>query len=214
MQLAVVLYPRFTVLDMAGPHEILGRLPGVETVFVAEATGPVTNDFGSLAVSATASFEDVPRPDIVFVPGGPGDGSQMEDGPLRQWLRAVDKTTMWTTAVCTGTVVLATSGVLEGRRATSHWLALPDLERYGAKPVEERVVVDDKYVTGAGVSAGIDMALHLAGRIAGDDVAQTLQLAIEYAPQPPYDAGSPATAPAAITKGLRDRREAVLWGDL
>jgi transcriptional regulator GlxA family with amidase domain len=185
---------------MAGPHDVLGRLPGIETVFVAEQAGPITNDFGSMTLVAN-SLEAAPNPDIVLVPGGPGHREQLDDGPLHGWLREVDKTTSWTTSVCTGSLILAACGLLENRRATTHWLKFPELERLGATPVHERVVIDDKYLTAAGVSAGIDMALRLAGMVAGDHFAQMLQLGIEYAPEPPY-AGTPEAAPDAVVADL------------
>ncbi|MBN9623489.1 MAG: DJ-1/PfpI family protein [Actinobacteria bacterium] len=213
MQLAIVLYPRFTALDMAGPHEVLGRLPDTETVFVAAEAGPVTNDFGSMTLTAR-SIDEVSEPDIVLVPGGPGQGEQMEDGPLHEWLRAVDEQTTWTTSVCTGSLILAGAGVLKDRRATTHWLAVEEFDGLGVTAVNERVVIDGKYVTAAGVSAGIDMALRLAGEVAGHEYAQMLQLGIEYAPEPPYSAGSPETAPEAVLKSLTDRRAEALWGDL
>lgn len=212
MQLAIVLYPRFTALDMAGPHEVLGRLPDMETVFVSAQGGPMTNDFDSMTVS-TKSIAEVPAPDIVLVPGGPGQGEQMADGALHEWLRKVDETTTWTTSVCTGSLILAGAGLLEGRRATTHWLAFEEFEGLGVIPVHDRVVIDGKYVTGAGVSAGIDMALTLAGVISGDRQAELLQLGLEYAPEPPYDTGSPETAPAAIVKEFTDNRPRALWGE-
>ncbi|MGW1284302.1 DJ-1/PfpI family protein, partial [Streptomyces sp. NPDC002586] len=144
------------------------------------------------------------------VPGGPGQQALMEHRPLLDWLRAVDTTSTWTTSVCTGSLLLAAAGLLDGRRATSHWLALDLLKRFGAEPTEERVVLDGKYVTAAGVSAGIDMALTLTGRIAGDEHAQAVQLGTEYDPQPPYAAGSPHKAPAHIVEALRERSRFIL----
>lgn len=210
MQLAVVLFNRLTALDAIGPYEVLSRLPGVDVVFVGERTGPVRTDVGSLSLLADAEFADVTAPDVVVVPGGPGQNDHMTDGPLQRWLRAVDPGTTWTASVCTGSLVLAAAGFLEGRRATSHWLALPQLESFGAVPVSERVVADGKYVTGAGVSSGIDMALTLAGAVAGDAVARSIQLGIEYDPQPPYDAGSPGKASAEVVDALRARRGLIL----
>ncbi|MEU7016400.1 DJ-1/PfpI family protein [Streptomyces sp. NPDC046385] len=210
MQIAVVLYDRFTTLDAIGPYELLARLPGAETVFVAKEAGPVRNDQGSLALVADRALAEVPRPDIVLVPGGPGSREAMRDPEILAWLRTADATSTWTTSVCTGSLVLAGAGLLEGRRATSHWLALDDLTPLGAEPTGERVVFDGKYVTAAGVSSGIDMALHLLGRIAGDATAQTIQLLTEYDPQPPYDAGSPEKAPAAIVAHWRGQAEKAL----
>ncbi|MES4891525.1 DJ-1/PfpI family protein [Streptomyces sp. NPDC096012] len=205
MQIAIVLYDGFTALDAVGPYETLGRLPDARTVFVAERSGPVRADTGSLALTADRTLADAPSPDLVVVPGGPGQQALMEHAPLLDWLRTVDATSTWTTSVCTGSLLLAAAGLLTGRRATSHWLALDHLRRYGALPTGERVVFDGKYVTAAGVSSGIDMGLALLGRIAGDDRARAVQLATEYDPQPPYDAGSPAKAPAHLVAELRGR---------
>ena len=212
MQIAVVLYPGFTALDMVGPVEVLTFLPGAQTVLVAERAGVVLDETGLLGVTAGAAFDEVTRPDVVVVPGGPGQAQQMTDGPLHAWLRAVDRTSTWTTSVCTGSLIPAAAGLLAGRRATTHWLAADQLAAFGVTPVDERVVVDGHYVTGAGVSAGIDMALTLAGRLAGDHAAQLRQLSIEYAPQPPYDAGSRHTAPAAVVQELRARSRQILTG--
>ncbi|WP_327153856.1 DJ-1/PfpI family protein [Streptomyces tubercidicus] len=213
MQLAILLYDRFTALDAIGPYDTLSRVPGTETVFVAERTGPHRNDLGSLGLVAEATLDEVTAPDILVVPGGPGQLAHMTDGPLQEWIRAVDAHTTWTTSVCTGSLILAAAGLLKGRRATSHWLALDQLPGFGAEPTGERVVFDGKYVTAAGVSSGIDMGLTLAGRIAGDTVAQTIQLGIEYDPQPPYDAGSPEKAPAEVTAKLRQGSREVLMGE-
>ncbi|CAM5539975.1 DJ-1/PfpI family protein [Streptomyces purpurascens] len=210
MQIAIVLYDRFTALDAVGPYETLGRLPDAETVFVAERTGPVRNETGNLALTADRALADVPNPDIVVVPGGPGQESLMAHEPLLDWLRAADAGSTWTTSVCTGSLLLAAAGLLRGRRATSHWLTLEELKRFGAEPTGERVVTDGKYVTAAGVSSGIDMGLTLLGRIAGDDHARMVQLATEYDPQPPYDAGSPDKAPAHVVELLRSHADVML----
>ncbi|MEV7324829.1 DJ-1/PfpI family protein [Streptomyces sp. NPDC093970] len=210
MQIAIVLYDRFTALDAVGPYETLGRLPGSETVLVAEETGPVRNDDGGLALVADRTLAEVPHPDVLVVPGGPGQTPQMANRTLLDWIRTADATSTWTTSVCTGSLLLAAAGLLDGRRATSHWLALEELRRFGADPTGERVVTDGKYVTAAGVSSGIDMGLALIGRIAGDAVAQTVQLGIEYDPRPPYDAGSPRRAPAEVVELLRSRSRFIL----
>ncbi|MER6621571.1 DJ-1/PfpI family protein [Streptomyces sp. NPDC000931] len=210
MQIAIVLFDRFTALDAVGPYETLGRLPDAETVFVAERTGPVRTDTGALAITADKTLEEVPDPDVVVVPGGPGQTPQMGNEALLEWLRAADATSTWTTSVCTGSLLLAAAGLLRGRRATSHWLALGHLERYGAEPTGERVVTDGKYVTAAGVSSGIDMGLTLLGRIAGDEHAQAVQLLTEYDPQPPYDAGSPQKAPAHLVEEFRSKSRFIL----
>jgi transcriptional regulator GlxA family with amidase domain len=198
MKIAVVLYDRLTALDAIGPYEVLSRLPGAELAFVATQPGPVTTDNGMLTLHAERSLAEFASPDIVLVPGGPGEVAERAGGEVLEWLRQVDLTSTWTTSVCTGSLILAAAGLLEGKRATSHWLAMDELGRLGAEPVSERVVFDGKTVTAAGVSAGIDMALTLVSRIAGDRVAQAIQLGIEYDPQPPFDAGSPQKAPAEI----------------
>ncbi|MDT0433148.1 MULTISPECIES: DJ-1/PfpI family protein [Streptomyces] len=203
MQIAIVLFDRFTALDAVGPYETLGRLPDADTVFVAERVGPVRADTGNLALVADRTLAEVPRPDLVVVPGGPGQTAQMDNDVLLRWLRAADATSTWTTSVCTGSLLLAAAGLLRGRRATSHWLALDSLARFGAEPTSERVVTDGKYVTAAGVSSGIDMGLTLLGRIAGDEHACSVQLLTEYDPQPPYDAGSPEKAPAHLVERAR-----------
>jgi transcriptional regulator GlxA family with amidase domain len=200
-----LLFDRLTALDAIGPYEVLSRLPGARARFVALEPGPVTTDNGMLTLVAEGSLADAREPDIVLVPGGPGEVAARAGGPALEWLRGVHETSAWTTSVCTGSLILAAAGLLQGKRATSHWLALEQLRELGAEPVAERVVFDGKIVTAAGVSAGIDMALALAGAIAGEEVAQAIQLGIEYDPQPPFDAGSPAKAPAAIVERLRSR---------
>jgi len=213
MQIAILLFDRFTALDAVGPYQVLSGLPGAHVVFAAEHRGPYSDSQRrTLRMFAPAALEDVQCPDVVVVPGGPGQDDLMRDGPVHEWLRAADQTSTWTTSVCTGSLILAAAGLLAGRRATSHWLALDQLGRLGATPVTERVVFDGKYVTAAGVSAGIDMGLALTGLIAGDETAQAIQLGIEYDPQPPYDAGSPDRAPAHIVASLRARSRFILTG--
>ncbi|MEU6311388.1 DJ-1/PfpI family protein [Streptomyces sp. NPDC047014] len=203
MQIAILLYDRFTALDAIGPFDTLGRLSGAEVVFVSERPGPVRTDGGALALVADKGLDEVTRPDIVLVPGGPHPEREMANPAVLDWLRAVDAGSAWTTSVCTGSLLLAAAGLLDGRRATSHWMYLDRLAEFGAAPTGERVVYDGKYVTAAGVSSGIDMGLGLLGRIAGDDFAQAVQLMTEYDPQPPYDAGSPEKAPAPLVAMLR-----------
>jgi putative intracellular protease/amidase len=203
MKIAIVLYDRFTALDAIGPYEVLSRLPGARVSFVGAQAGPVTTDNGMLSVLAETAVSELTDPDIVLVPGGPGEVAERAGGEILEWLQAVDRGTTWTTSVCTGSLILAAAGLLAGRPATSHWLALGELEALGARPTPQRVVFDGKYVTAAGVSAGIDMALTLLERIGGPELAQAVQLGIEYDPQPPFDAGSPEKAPAEIVAMLR-----------
>ena len=210
MDIAVLLYERMTALDAIGPYEVLSRLPGSTLTFVGAEPGPVRTDNGRLSLVADASIDDFPSPGILLVPGGPGQTALMDDERILSWVRGAHETTEWTTSVCTGSLILGAAGVLEGKRATSHWLAMDQLEGLGAQPTSERVVFDGKVVTAAGVSAGIDMGLRLVATIAGDDVAQAIQLGIEYDPQPPFDAGSPDKAPAAIVDFLRESSRFVL----
>lgn len=212
MDIAILLFDRLTALDAVGPYEVLSRLPGANLTFVATEAGPKRTDTAALALVADATLADVPHPDILLVPGGPGQIEAEKDEAVLDWLRTAHETTTWTTSVCTGSLVLGAAGLLQGKRATSYWLALDALAQYGAIPTAERVVIDGKVVTAAGVSSGIDMALTLAGEIGGAELAQTLQLGIEYDPQPPYDAGSEAKAPPHIGKMFRDLSRFVLEG--
>jgi transcriptional regulator GlxA family with amidase domain len=195
MQIALLLFDGMTALDAIGPLQVLSALPGATVFPVASAPGPKRTDAG-VSLVAEHALTAVPRPDIVLVPGGMNMRPVMADARVLEWLAAAHATTTWTTSVCTGALVLGAAGLLRGLRATTHWAALGALRDFGAEPVEERMVRDGKVVTGAGVSAGIDMALRLAALVAGDSVAQSIQLMIEYNPDPPFRAGSPATAPA------------------
>ena len=210
MHMIFVVYAGMTALDAIGPYEILSRLPGARVTFAGVTAGPVRTDTGALRLVADRALADCDAPDLVLVPGGPDVRAQIADTALHDWLRAVDPATAWTASVCTGSVVLAAAGLLRGRTATSHWLALDLLPRYGVTASAERVVRDGKYVTGAGVSAGIDLALTLAATIAGPDVAQSIQLATEYDPQPPFTAGSPRSAPPALVSHLRANAHLVM----
>ena len=203
MDIAIPIYDRFTALDAIGPYEVLSRLPGAQVTWLAHEPGLVRTDNHMLALEATAAFEDLPEPDVIVVPGGIGTRDLLEDERLLDWLRGAHATSTWTTSVCTGSLLLGAAGILEGLRATSHWLELETLVQFGAVPTGERVVPEGKVVTSAGVSSGIDMALWLAGRIAGDEFAQAVQLMIEYDPQPPYDCGSTEKAGPELTAKLR-----------
>ena len=187
-------------------------MPDLEPVFVASAPGPQRTDAGA-TVLAEAGLGDVPAPEIVLVPGGPGQEAALGDQALLGWLRQVHERSEYTTSVCTGSLVLAAAGLLEGRRATSHWLALERLGEMGAHPVAERIVQDGKIITCAGVSAGIDMGLDLAARLAGEPVARAIQLGLEYDPQPPWDAGSPAKAQPETVALLRAASRHALDGE-
>jgi putative intracellular protease/amidase len=203
MRIAIPIFDRITALDAVGPYEVLARLPGATIQFLAREPGPQRTETRMLALVADGSLDDLPDPDVIVVPGGYGTRPLMHDGPMLDWLRNAHATSQWTTSVCTGSLLLAAAGILEGLEATTHWLELETLRQYGVTPVTRRVVEQGKVITAAGVSSGIDMALTLAARIAGDDVAQAIQLGIEYDPEPPFAAGSPSKAPAAIVERLR-----------
>jgi transcriptional regulator GlxA family with amidase domain len=202
MEIAILTFQKLTLLDAIGPYEVLRSVPGWKVRFVAPEAGAQRADSGAVALVADHSLEDVTEPDVVLVPGGEGNRPLLEDDRVLDWLRAVDGRTRWTTSVCTGSLVLGAAGLLEGKRATGHWLYREQLRSYGAEPVAERVVQDGKIITAAGVSSGIDMALGLVAREGGDELAQAMQLAIEYDPQPPFDAGSPEKAPTQIVDAV------------
>jgi transcriptional regulator GlxA family with amidase domain len=202
VEIAIPLFDRLTALDAIGPYEVLSRLPDAEVVFVAAEPGPKRTDTGVLKLTADRGLSELPEPDIVVVPGGAGTRDQRHD-ELIVWIQRAHRTSRWTTSVCTGALLLGAAGVLNGLRATTHWLFLERLREFGAEPTLERVVEQGKVMTAAGVSSGIDMGLRLAQLIAGDEVAQAIQLSIEYDPQPPLDAGSPAKAHEAIVQLVR-----------
>ena len=202
MQIACFLFDGITALDIVGPYEVLQRIPDADVRFVAKQAGEVRTDNNFLALVADYSIDEVTNPDVVVVPGGFATRALEQDEETLDWIRAVDAGSTWTTSVCTGSMLLASAGLLEGKEATSHWGSLPRLAEYGAIPTGRRVVEQGKFVTAAGVSSGIDMALTLAARIAGDDFAQVVQLGIEYDPQPPFDAGSVDKAPDHIVELL------------
>jgi len=198
MQIAVLIFDELAALDAIGPYEVFRSVPGWEVKFVGPRKGEVRAESGFLGLHVDHSLDEVTASDVLLVPGGKGNRPLMEDKEVLSWLRAVDAGTKWTTSVCTGSLLLGAAGLLEGKRATSHWALLERLRDFGAEPVRGRFVEDGKTITAAGVSAGIDMALHLVGREAGTEVAQAVQLGIEYDPQPPFDTGSPEKAPASI----------------
>jgi len=200
VKIAILLYEGFTALDAIGPYEVLRSVPNWEVEFVAKQRGEVRTDSGVVGLTADRTLEETGAPEILLVPGGKGSRAKMKDEELLAWLRQVDETTKWTTSVCTGSLLLAAAGLLEGKQATGHWAWLEPLRDFGADPVGGRYVEDRKTITAAGVSAGIDMALYLVGREVGTEVAQAIQLGIEYDPDPPFDAGSPQKAPPQIVE--------------
>ena len=199
MNIAFGLYPGFTALDFVGPYQVLSNVPGANVIVCAEAPGTVSDDNGLLHLYVEHAFDDVAAPDVLLLPGGPGTRvAAAAHGPIIAWIKTAHETTTWTASVCTGALLLGAAGLLQGLRATTHWLSYDELAAYGATPTEERVVFEGKIVTAAGVSSGIDLALTLVDRIYGPELSQAIQLGIEYDPQPPHDAGSPSKAPAAI----------------
>jgi transcriptional regulator GlxA family with amidase domain len=203
MHVVIPLFDRFTALDAVGPYEVLSRLPGADVVFAAAEEGPVRADTGQLAIVADRRLDAIESCDVLVVPGGPGTRALMVGGPLTDWVARIHPTTTWTTSVCTGSLVLGGAGLLAGLEAATHWSAADLLESFGARYTSRRVVFEGKIVTAAGVSAGIDMALTLAARLAGEDVARAIQLAIEYDPQPPFDSGSPTKAGPQTVAAVR-----------
>ena len=204
MKIAIAIYERMTLLDAVGPYSVLAHVPGAEVSFVASSTGPVTADVGTPALVPDLTFGELPTPDIVVVPGGPDREDIATNPALRAWLLGAAPEATWITSVCTGAYALGGAGLLQGRRATTHWRALDGLAAFGATPVSERVVEDGNVMTAAGVSAGIDMGLTLAARLSSDLIAQVIQLGIEYDPKPPFSGGSPRTASAEVME-LADR---------
>ncbi|MGH9213830.1 MAG: DJ-1/PfpI family protein [Acidimicrobiales bacterium] len=200
MLIAIPLFERLTALDAIGPYEVLQRLPDAEVRFVGERTGFVTTENGMLRLGVDATLDDTPRPDVVVVPGGVGNRVLLPESPLVDWVRAVHPTTRWTTSVCTGSLVLAAAGLLDGLTATTHWAAYKELEGLGATPTDQRVVEhpDQRIITAAGVSSGIDMALGLAEHLTDRTTAQAMQLMVEYDPQPPFDAGALSKVDQAV----------------
>jgi len=191
-QVAIPLFPQFTALDGIGPYEVLQRVPDIDVTFVGHERGVVRSDNGMLGIEVDATFEQIGRPDIVVFPGGQGTRALMDDERVLSWVRAAHETTTFTTSVCTGSLVLAAAGLLTGLTATTHWSALDVLTRFGATPTGDRVVehLDERIITAAGVSSGIDMALRLVELLYDRTAAEACQLMIEYDPQPPFDAGA------------------------
>jgi transcriptional regulator GlxA family with amidase domain len=208
MRIAILIFDRLTALDAVGPYEVLSRLPGADLRIVAKEVGAKRTDTGALGIEADLALTELLDPDVVLVPGGAGSRSLMGDPEVLDWLRGAHESSTWTTSVCTGSLVLGAAGILDGKRATTHWAYLEGLRELGAELVAERVVEDGKVITAAGVSAGIDMALLLAARIAGDEVAQAIQLGIEYDPEPPFDSGTPSKAAPQVIELVRAAEEA------
>ena len=192
MQVAIALFPRNTALDSIGPYEVLQRVPSIDVVFVGHARGEVRTDNGMLGLTVDAAFDEVTEPDVLLVPGGVGTRALLRDEAMLEWVRAVHRQTLFTTSVCTGSLVLAAAGLLDGLTATTHWATQDILGSLGAVYAPERVVehLPQRIITAAGVSSGIDMALRLVELLVDRQAAEACQLMIEYDPQPPVDSGS------------------------
>ena len=208
LSIGFLLFPKLTQLDFTGPYEVMSRLPGAEVRLVWKEAGPVRADTGLTMLTDTA-MADCPQLDILCVPGGPGVAALMEDETVLGFLRAQAPGLRYLTSVCTGALVLGAAGLLRGRRATTHWASHDFLAALGAVPVAARVVQDGNLVTGGGVTAGVDFALTIAAEIAGAETAQAIQLQIEYAPAPPFDAGRPETAPSSVLDAAKARGAAM-----
>ena len=204
MQIAIPIYDRFTALDAVGPYEVLSRLPGATVHFIAAERGMKRTETEMLGLNADATLDELPEPDVFVIPGGYGTRALLEDEQILGWVRHAHEHSEWTTSVCTGSLLLAAAGILDGVEATTHWLEYDLLERLGARPTGRRVVRQGKVITAAGVSSGIDMALTLAARLADETTAQAIQLGIEYDPQPPFDAGSEDKAPPEAVALIRE----------
>lgn len=204
MEIAVAIFEQVTALDAVGPYEVLQRLPGAEVRFVGHRKGEIRTDNGFLGLTVDCTFDEVSNPDVVLIPGGIGTHALVHDGVILDWIRNAHETSQFTTSVCTGSLLLAAAGLLKGRKATTHFSARPLLLKYGATPTEERVVQQGKIITAAGVSSGIDMALHLAEQLTDATTAKALQLMIEYDPQPPYDAGALHKVDASVLARMQE----------
>lgn len=207
MNIAMLLYPRLTQLDLTGPFEVLSRLPGAQVQLVAATRDPVTAE-GGLTIVPSATFADAAPADLIFAPGGSGQIQANEDPATIEYLRAAGARAKWITSACTGALLLGAAGLLRGYRAATHWAFMDLLPLVGATPVEQRVVIDRNRITGGGVTAGIDIALTIAAEVAGREVAEQLQLHIEYDPQPPMSSGHPRTAAPELVKRMREQMAA------
>lgn len=202
VQLAIAIFENMTMLDLVGPYEIFNTLPHVDVVFVSHTKG-LFSDLGSFTMQATATFDEIPSPDIVVVPGGLGTRTLVHDKPILDWIRKAHETSLFTTSVCTGALLLGAAGLLTGIDATTHWNVLPTLASYGANPVSKRVVRVGKIITAAGVSSGIDMAIELVALLTDEVTAQAVQLSVEYDPQPPFNTGTLSKAPPDVVAQAR-----------
>lgn len=204
MQIGMLLFPQLTQLDLTGPFEVLSRIPGATTHLVAKSLDPVTAE-GGLRLCPSTTFASVPAIDLLFVPGGWGQFLATDDSETLDWVRSAGERAKWVSSACTGSLLLGAASLLRGYRATTHWGFMDLLPLVGATPVTERVVIDRNRFTGAGVTAGIDIALAIASEVAGRAAAEMIQLQIEYDPEPPFRAGHPRVASPELVAMVRER---------
>ena len=207
-RIGLLVFPRVQQLDLTGPYEVFASLPGAEVHLVWKTTDPITSATG-LVLTPTTAFADCPPLDVLCVPGGAGVNALMRDPAVLDFIRDRAAGARYVTSVCTGALVLGAAGLLRGKRATTHWASHDLLARFGAIPTHGRVVRDGALVTGGGVTAGIDFALTLAAELVGREAAEAVQLNLEYAPAPPFDAGTPETAPGAVLAAVRERSASI-----
>ena len=197
MKIVILLFDNYTALDIVGPYEVLNKLPDSKIYLVGLEKSEYKDTYG-LRISSDYSIDEIFQADILLIPGGPGIDNLLKNKKVLDWIRKVDSTTKWTVSVCSGSLLLAQSGLLDGKNCTTHWRRKEQLRSYNVTVKDERYIHDGKIITSAGVSAGIDMALYLVSKIAGDQIAKMYQLAIEYDPKPPFDCGSPDKVPKAM----------------
>jgi len=197
MKTVILLFDNYTALDIVGPYEVLNKLPNSKIYLVGLEKKEYMDTYG-LKISADNSIDEISEADILLIPGGFGIDSLLNNEEVLDWIRRIDRTTKWTVSVCSGSLLLAQTGLLNGKNCTTHWRRKEQLQRFNVKVKYERYIQDGKFITSAGVSAGIDMALYLVSKIAGDQTAMMFQLAIEYDPKPPFNCGSPDKIPKAM----------------
>ena len=197
MKIVILLFDNFTALDIVGPYEVLNKLPDSKLLLVGLDKKEYRDPYG-LKISADNSIGEISEADILLVPGGPGIDNLLNNKEVLDWIRKIDRTTKWTVSVCSGSLLLAQTGLLDGKNCTTHWRRKEQLSRFKVNVKDARYIQDGKFITSAGVSAGIDMALYLVSKISGDQTAMMFQLAIEYDPKPPFDCGSPDKVPAEM----------------
>jgi Transcriptional regulator containing an amidase domain and an AraC-type DNA-binding HTH domain len=204
MKIAILIFDNFTALDVIGPYEVLSRVPNSE-IYVTAIKQGLYSDGKSLNIEAKYSLKDIANPDILIISGGFGIDALLSNREIITWVQNAHKTSLWTTSVCSGALLLAAAGILKNCKATTHWNRKKQLKEYGVSIVNERFVKDGKIITSAGVSAGIDMALYLVSLLVNERMAQAIQLSMEYDPKPPFDSGSPEKAPKEIVEALKQK---------